>query len=255
MKKQQDKLFDACRKGNIDDVEALLQQGIDIKGRNNYGYTCLDEAGMSGNIEIVQLLIGNSRLEPNLLQTLPMYLKAYLNTSNLAIAEYRVRIIPAVISTACKSLALLPQSLALTCRQGLAGVINSRNMVVEELINRTFSGIRGNLSEHNIARLASAIQADDLGLAKEKKEMQEGLCKKNERLEKILSKRKDDDVDSVAHASERAHPAIVSAGGGGIHVLPIEILSQIAVFAGVIELSSTSNVHGGVGGGAAAAKC
>ena len=52
-------LFEACKQGNIEIVELLVENGADISATNNSNETPLFEACRQGNIEIVELLVKN----------------------------------------------------------------------------------------------------------------------------------------------------------------------------------------------------
>ena len=52
-----DQFVDAAERGDYNLVSSLLSQGIDIDGKNRYGYTALFGASANGQERVVSLLI------------------------------------------------------------------------------------------------------------------------------------------------------------------------------------------------------
>ena len=49
--------FQAVGKGNVEDVKGLLHSGLSIASKNEYGETALHVSAISGNLELLQLLL------------------------------------------------------------------------------------------------------------------------------------------------------------------------------------------------------
>ena len=52
-------LFEACIKGNLEEIERLLGQGVDVNATDNFGMTALMYAADLGRTDIAGLLIDN----------------------------------------------------------------------------------------------------------------------------------------------------------------------------------------------------
>src|SRR5688572_27098701 len=52
-----DAFFAAVRAGNVAQVKAMLDQGIDVNSKNDYGATALVFAAEKGHVEVLKLLI------------------------------------------------------------------------------------------------------------------------------------------------------------------------------------------------------
>ncbi|MCJ7665283.1 MAG: ankyrin repeat domain-containing protein, partial [Actinobacteria bacterium] len=52
-------LFEACEKGNLEDVKRLLKQSADVNVKNIDGWTALMYAAYNGQTEIAEMLIYN----------------------------------------------------------------------------------------------------------------------------------------------------------------------------------------------------
>ena len=59
-------LIDAARSGSIDDVNRLLDEGVDINSRNELGHTALTTAAWSSENEIVRLLLDTGSVDVEL---------------------------------------------------------------------------------------------------------------------------------------------------------------------------------------------
>jgi len=51
------KLIAVARKGNLEEVKSLFDQGADINAKTNYGWTALTDSSFNGHLEVVKYLI------------------------------------------------------------------------------------------------------------------------------------------------------------------------------------------------------
>src|SRR5439155_10936981 len=52
-----EELWEAAKKGDVEKVEALLDKGVDVNAKSDYGATALHFAADKGNAEVVKLLL------------------------------------------------------------------------------------------------------------------------------------------------------------------------------------------------------
>jgi outer membrane protein assembly factor BamB len=57
LRDDKDNLFEAARKGDVATVKALLDKGVDVNAKSDYGLTALGFAADNGHVEVVKLLL------------------------------------------------------------------------------------------------------------------------------------------------------------------------------------------------------
>ena len=54
-----EELLSACRRGNLEEVEKLIEKGVDVNAKDDIGWTAMMWAAVNGHTEIIELLIDN----------------------------------------------------------------------------------------------------------------------------------------------------------------------------------------------------
>merc|ERR1712080_150942 len=78
----------AAKKGNLADVRQLVERGVNVNGKDSFGYSALHEAASRGHLEVVKYLHsqGADILTHDNGLTTPLWLAAY--KGNLPMVEY-----------------------------------------------------------------------------------------------------------------------------------------------------------------------